>query len=196
MVLYSIFLTIFSMWNFHRLNIAKEAHCATQGVDNSHKGKFVEFGSESPLFRFVLYICLVWATSDALREDIHYEGTESYIRLATRYISCHVMTLGSGSVMLKCTGQNTNWSGLQWYGGQSLPTGVKITLETRFYDTNCHAENYIYGVWTSSIDESISYYVRAYLFSVASWACTQSFPVTSCDGKFCKWWCQTLSPTS
>ena len=72
-VLYSIFLTIFSMWNFRRLNMAKEAQCASQGLDDSHKGEFVEFGSESPLFRFVLYICLAWCTSDVLREDIHYE---------------------------------------------------------------------------------------------------------------------------
>lgn len=72
-VLHSIFLTMFSMWNFRRLNIAKEAQCAAQGLDDSHKGEYVEFGSESPLFRFVLYICLAWPTSDALREDIHYE---------------------------------------------------------------------------------------------------------------------------
>ena len=54
---YSIFLTVFSMWNFHRLNIAKGAQCAAQGLDDSRKDEFVEFGSESPLFRYVLYIC-------------------------------------------------------------------------------------------------------------------------------------------
>ena len=54
--LYSIFLTMFSMWNFRRLNIAREVHCTAQGLGDSERGKFVEFGSESPLFRCVLYI--------------------------------------------------------------------------------------------------------------------------------------------
>ncbi|KAF8623140.1 hypothetical protein AX14_011956, partial [Amanita brunnescens Koide BX004] len=47
----AIFLTVFSMWNFRRLNIAKEAQCAAQGLDDGRKDEFVEFGSESPLFR-------------------------------------------------------------------------------------------------------------------------------------------------
>ncbi|KAF8693161.1 hypothetical protein AX14_002309 [Amanita brunnescens Koide BX004] len=50
----AIFLTVFSMWNFRRLNIAKGAQCAAQGLDDSRKDEFVEFGSESPLFRFTL----------------------------------------------------------------------------------------------------------------------------------------------
>jgi hypothetical protein len=54
--LYSIFLTMFNMWNFRRLNIAREAQCTAQGLGDGHKGEFVEFGSESPLFRYVLYI--------------------------------------------------------------------------------------------------------------------------------------------
>ncbi|KAF8693162.1 hypothetical protein AX14_002310, partial [Amanita brunnescens Koide BX004] len=47
----AIFLTMFSMWNLRRLNMAKEAQCAAEGLDDSRKGEFVEFGSESPLFR-------------------------------------------------------------------------------------------------------------------------------------------------
>ncbi len=44
------------MWDFWRLNKAKEADCAARGLDVSQKGDFIELGSESPLFRYALYI--------------------------------------------------------------------------------------------------------------------------------------------
>ncbi|PFH53712.1 hypothetical protein AMATHDRAFT_54146 [Amanita thiersii Skay4041] len=50
----SIILSLFAMWDFNRLNKAKEAYCAHHGIDDSRKGEFVEFGSESPLFRYTL----------------------------------------------------------------------------------------------------------------------------------------------
>ena len=53
--LYSIFLTMFNMWNLRRLNIAREVQCTAQGLGDSEKGEFVECGSESPLFRYVPY---------------------------------------------------------------------------------------------------------------------------------------------
>jgi len=50
----SMFLSLFMMWDFRRLNRAKEAYCAAQGLDDSRGGEFMELGSESPLFRFTL----------------------------------------------------------------------------------------------------------------------------------------------
>ena len=44
------------MWNFSRINKAREADCAARGLDESQKGDFTELGSESPLFRYALYI--------------------------------------------------------------------------------------------------------------------------------------------
>ena len=61
---HSIILASFCMWDFWRLNKAKEADCAARGLDESQKGHFTELGSESPLFRYALYIGRV---SQALR---------------------------------------------------------------------------------------------------------------------------------
>ena len=42
------------MWDFRRLNKERDAYCAIRGLDASRKDEFVELGSESPLFRYVL----------------------------------------------------------------------------------------------------------------------------------------------
>ena len=44
------------MWDFSRINKAREADCAARGLDESQKGDFTELGSESPLFRYALCI--------------------------------------------------------------------------------------------------------------------------------------------
>jgi len=49
---HSIFLSLFMMWDFRRLNRAKEAYCTAQGLDDNRRGEFAELGSESPLFRY------------------------------------------------------------------------------------------------------------------------------------------------
>jgi len=49
-----IILASFCMWDFWRLNKAKEADCAARGLDESQRGDFTELGSESPLFRFMI----------------------------------------------------------------------------------------------------------------------------------------------
>ena len=42
------------MWDYRRLNRAKEARCKAEGIDESRWEEFVEMGSESPLFRYTL----------------------------------------------------------------------------------------------------------------------------------------------
>lgn len=42
------------MWDYRRLNRAKEAQCKAEGIDESRWEEFVEMGSESPLFRYTL----------------------------------------------------------------------------------------------------------------------------------------------
>ena len=50
----SILCTAFAMWDYRRLNRAKEAQCKAEGIDESRWEEFVEMGSESPLFRYTL----------------------------------------------------------------------------------------------------------------------------------------------
>ncbi|TFK67364.1 MFS general substrate transporter [Pluteus cervinus] len=50
----SILLTIFTMWDYNRLNKKREEYCKQNGVDESNMAEFADMGSESPLFRFTL----------------------------------------------------------------------------------------------------------------------------------------------
>ncbi|KAL1661826.1 major facilitator superfamily domain-containing protein [Schizophyllum commune] len=50
----SILCSAFAMWDYRRLNRAKEAQCKAEGIDESRWEEFVEMGSESPLFRYTL----------------------------------------------------------------------------------------------------------------------------------------------
>ncbi|KAI5831300.1 MFS general substrate transporter [Schizophyllum commune Tattone D] len=50
----SILCTAFAMWDYRRLNRAKEARCKAEGIEESRWEEFVEMGSESPLFRYTL----------------------------------------------------------------------------------------------------------------------------------------------
>ncbi|KAL1743407.1 major facilitator superfamily domain-containing protein [Schizophyllum fasciatum] len=51
---FSILCTVFAMWDYRRINRAKEAKCRAEGIDESRWEEFVEMGSESPLFRYTL----------------------------------------------------------------------------------------------------------------------------------------------
>lgn len=50
----SIVCSIFAMWDYRRLNRAKEEKCRAEGIDESRWKEFVDMGSESPLFRYTL----------------------------------------------------------------------------------------------------------------------------------------------
>jgi len=50
----AIFVTLFIMWDFQRLNKARDAYCASHGLDESRRDEYAELGSESPLFRFTI----------------------------------------------------------------------------------------------------------------------------------------------
>ncbi|TFK67362.1 MFS general substrate transporter [Pluteus cervinus] len=50
----SILLTIFTMWDYNRLNKKREEYCKQNGIDESNMAEFADMGSESPLFRLTL----------------------------------------------------------------------------------------------------------------------------------------------
>ncbi|KAF9467417.1 major facilitator superfamily domain-containing protein [Collybia nuda] len=50
---FAMILTVFSMWNFKRINKERDALCQREGIDDSRRQEFAEMGSESPLFRLV-----------------------------------------------------------------------------------------------------------------------------------------------
>lgn len=51
---WSIFWSIFAMWNYHRLNKEKVAYCKEEDIDETKNAEFEEMGNESPLFRYTL----------------------------------------------------------------------------------------------------------------------------------------------
>jgi MFS family permease len=50
----SILLSVFSMWNYNRLNKIKEDICEKEGIGEKDRAKYVDLGDQSPLFRYAL----------------------------------------------------------------------------------------------------------------------------------------------
>jgi hypothetical protein len=62
--IFSILLTIITMWNYNRLNKQKEAQCEREGIDSSRRDEFKDMGNESPLFRLVTIPLLLQTKTD------------------------------------------------------------------------------------------------------------------------------------
>lgn len=61
------------MWDFRRLNKARDAYCASHGLDESRRDEYVELGSESPLFRYALNTARAFLPAEVLPQDLRFE---------------------------------------------------------------------------------------------------------------------------